>query len=56
MGDVGNRQAGALKEHNNFKQGKSGAETPKKMGPATRGSVMANPVKSGGINRATKSS
>ncbi len=42
-----------LKETNNYVQGKSGAETPKKMGPAV-GKTSGNPAKGGGINRATQ--
>lgn len=40
------------KEINNQPQGRTGGDTPKKMGPAV-GKVRTNPTRSGGINRAT---
>lgn len=43
----------ALKEQNNHKQGRTGAETHKIKGPV--GTPKKNPTMSGGINRATKS-
>ena len=43
------------KEHNNHLQGRSGGKAPEKPGPAAGRSGSPNPVKSGGINRATKS-
>lgn len=48
--DTGLKRASS-KEHNNYKQGKSGAGTPKKSyGSGGRG---GNATKGGGINRAT---
>jgi len=45
----------SLKETNNFKGGRSGSKVPEKMGPAVGGaSKHKNPVRGGGINRATK--
>jgi hypothetical protein len=41
-------------EKNNFKEGRSGAETTKKSGPAVGNVSNPNPTNSGGINRATK--
>jgi hypothetical protein len=40
-------------EQNNFPQGRSGAETKKKPGPAVGAVSNPNPTNSGGINRAT---
>jgi len=42
-------------EDNNYTQGKSGADTPKTMGPAVGNVQQGNPTKSGGINRGTQS-
>jgi hypothetical protein len=44
-----------FKESDNYVQGKTGAQTPQKMGPAV-GKVSGNPVSSGGVNRGTKPS
>jgi len=41
-------------EKNNHKQGRSGAGTPKKPGPAKGRRGIVNPTKSGGIFRPTK--
>jgi hypothetical protein len=40
-------------EKNNYKEGRSGGETMKKMGPPVGNVRNPNPTKSGGINRAT---
>jgi hypothetical protein len=48
---VANGRQAAFKERSNHPQGRSGSGTPKKMGPVK--SVGHNPVKKGGINRAT---
>lgn len=42
------------KEVNNFRSGRIGAATPKKMGPAAGRKGHVNPTKGGGIYRATK--
>ena len=44
----------AAKERNNHMQGRTGAATRKISGPAAGSRGHANPVRGGGINRATK--
>lgn len=48
---MANGHQATFKEHSNYKQGRSGSGTTKKAGPVK--SVSHNPVKGGGINRAT---
>lgn len=43
----------AIKESNNYKQGRTGSGPKKISGPV--GSVKKNPTMGGGINRSTKS-
>ena len=50
---VGGLARAKAKEQSNYPQGRSGGGTKKLAGPVK--SVAHNPVKSGGINRATKS-
>lgn len=54
MSKIDGNVAVPLKETNNYDGGKSGAETPKKVGPAV-GKTSGNQTRSGGINRATQS-
>jgi hypothetical protein len=53
MAEMGGRQA-AFKEISNYKQGRSGAKVQMKRGPAAGNSGTKNPLKGGGINRATQ--
>ena len=43
-----------LKEKNNFKQGRDGAGTVQKSGPATKGKRQGGPIKGGGVFEGTK--
>lgn len=54
MSKISGDVAVPLRETNNYKQGRSGAATPMKTGPAV-GRTSGNQTKSGGINRATQS-